>query len=158
MASDHDIPEELDEFLPWLKVRTEAAWVDFETATLEEFRQSGVGGVSWRAGTKWQVGLDSEAIGDLEERWNVRFPEDYRQFLSLLNAPDRGVFSTGWSDEPPYDLQACDDEPSFFDWRRDEEALQAAFQWPLEGLMYDVENDDLWPASWGERPPAAELE
>ena len=145
------IPDGLDDFLPWLKDQTEAAWAIHQTESLDAFIAEGVGGSSWRTGTQWQSGLDEPRIDALELKWELKFPKDYRQFLSVLNAPDRGVFSVGWIDDPPYDLRAGDDEPSYFDWRKDDEAINDALNWPLEGLLYHVEESSLWLDSWGGR-------
>ncbi len=157
MNSLQSVPGDLDAFLPWLKDRTETAWAGVRTMSLEEFKEGGVGGRSWRTGTKWQRGLEPHEIDTLELRWNMPFPEDYRRFLSILNAPDRGMYSIYWRDDPPYDMHEIEDQPSYFDWRRDETALTDALEWPLEGIMFDVENNSLWPDSWGERPRDAEI-
>ncbi len=146
------VPDNFHDFLEWLKERSEATWAIHETATFEEFVAEEMGGRSWRIGTRWQVGLDEPRIDALELHWKLRFPRDYRQFLSVLNAPDRGMYCVGWSDDPPYGLQEEDDEPSFFDWRKDDEALTAALNRPLEGLLFDVEENAIWLDSWGERP------
>lgn len=42
------------------------------------------------------------------------------------------------------------------DWRTDETAIRAALSWPLEGLLFDVENNGLWWPEWGERPDTAQ--
>ncbi len=158
MAAFTSIPAELDPFLAWLKARTEAAWADYRTTPFEAFRESGVGGQSWRAGTTWRPGLTEPEIDAAERRWSLRFPADYRRFLGVLNAPDRGLYSVGWSDEPPYDMRQFEDEPSFYDWQRDDAALKSALEWPLEGLLFDVEQAGFWPRSWGERPPDGAIE
>ncbi len=157
MNSLLNIPIDLDAFLLWFKDRTETAWASFRTKSLEEFEANGLAGGSWRTGTKWQRGLEAHEIDALELRWNILFPEDYRRFLSILNAPDRGLYSVGWRKRPTYDLYEIEDRPSFFDWRRDEKALANAFEWPLDGIMFDVENASLWPDSWGERPQGPEI-
>lgn len=146
------IPNDLDEFLNWLKSRTETAWADYKTTTLEEFQFNEVGGSSWRTGTKWQTGLTEDEIAALENNWGVKFPKDYRLFLAILNAPDRGMYATGWSDDPPYGLTEEGDEPSYFDWRQDNEALDDALSWPLKGLGFDVEESSLWLPGWGRKP------
>lgn len=152
MSSLSNVPKNFDDFLPWLRDQTEAAWAIHQTQTLDEFMAEGVGGSSWRTGTQWQIGLDEPRIDALERRWELKFPRDYRQFLSVLNAPDRGVYSVGWSDDPPYDMRAGDDAPSYFDWQKDDEAIIDALSWPLEGLLFHVEENSLWLDSWGERP------
>ena len=152
MSSLPKVPDNLDDFLPWLKVQTEAAWAIHQTTTLDAFKAEGVGGSSWRTGTQWQIGLDEPRIDALELHWELKFPKDYRQFLSVLNAPDRGVYSVGWSDEPPYDLSEGSDAPSYFDWQKDDEAIIDALNRPLEGLLFHVEESSLWLDGWGERP------
>lgn len=156
MSSLSKVPDNFDDFLPWLKNRSEAAWAIYKEATFDTFMDAGVGGSSWRTGTQWQAGLDEQQIDAIELHWKLKFPRDYRQFLSVLNAPDRGRYHVGWSDEPPYGMEEGDDTPSYFDWRKDDEAVTGALNWPFEGLFFDVEENALWPDSWGERPDKAE--
>jgi hypothetical protein len=41
----------------------------------------------------------------------------------------------------------------WYDWRaRADERVREAIRGPLEGVLFDVENNVFWPASWGERP------
>ncbi len=157
MLAMSDIPTGLDAFLHWFRERTEAAWVDYPTLSLADFEAGGVGGDSWRRGTKWQRGLKAHEIDALERQWNLRFPEDYRHFLAILNAPDCGMYSVGWSDDPPYGMVESDDGPSFYDWRGDKDVLDDALARPLDGLLFDVENDSLWPDSWGQKPQEAAI-
>ena len=157
MSSLLNVPNDLDTFLPWLKHRTEEAWSNFQTRTLDEFRARRGAGHSWRTGTKWRRGLEEQEIDAIERRWKIRFPADYRRFLTILNAPDRGMYSVGWRGEPPYDLREIKDQPSFFDWQRDELALTYALKRPLEGILFDVEKSSVWLESWGERPQGAEI-
>ncbi len=147
-----NIPSELDAFLLWLKERSGAAWKNFETSNFEEFEAQEMGGSSWRTGTQWQTGLGKAEIDAIEQKWALKFPQDYRQYLSILNAPDRGMYCVGWSDDPPYGLQVEDDEPSFFDWQKHDEAIADSLAWPLEGLLFDVKENSLWLDSWGPQP------
>ena len=48
------------------------------------------------------------------------------------------------------------DEPSFYDWQRDRDALRRRFAWPLEGLLFDIEHNDLWLEEWGPKPESLE--
>ena len=156
MSALSNVPANLDDFLPWLKDRSEAAWAIYKTATFDDFLANGVGGSSWRTGTRWQDGLDEPQIDALEQHWKLKFPKDYRQFLSVLNAPDCGRYHVGWSDDAPYGMEEGDDTPSFFDWRKDDGAINYALNLPSEGLFFDVNENDLWPDSWGKRPDKAE--
>jgi hypothetical protein len=41
----------------------------------------------------------------------------------------------------------------WMDWRTSsEEFVRSKLSWPLEGMLFDVENNDFWPQSWGLRP------
>ena len=152
MSSLSNVPDDFEDFLSWLRDQTEAAWAVHQTKTLDAFIADGVGGGSWRTGTQWQSGLDEPRIDALERHWELKFPRDFRRFLAVLNAPDRGVYNVGWIDDPPYDMRAGDDAPSYFDWRKDDEAIVDALNRPLEGLLFHVEESSLWLDSWGERP------
>jgi len=42
---------------------------------------------------------------------------------------------------------------NWYNWRaRADKRVREAIRWPLEGVLFDVENNVFWPASWGERP------
>lgn len=43
-----------------------------------------------------------------------------------------------------------------WDWRKDDKEIREMLTWPLEGLLFDVENNDLWWPEWGARPHTAE--
>lgn len=42
-----------------------------------------------------------------------------------------------------------------YDWVRDEEQIRRMLEWPLEGILFDVENSELWWPEWGEQPSTA---
>lgn len=62
------------------------------------------------------------------------------------------MYSVGWRDDPPYDMAEDEDQPSYFDWQKDDEAIFDALGWPLEGMLFDIENNSLWLDTWGEKP------
>jgi hypothetical protein len=147
---------ELIEFLRWFRVKTEEAWRDIDVDPIEQYNTQGIlGGHNWQRSTKWQSGLNDREIDAIEATWQISFPPDYRTFLSILNAPDRGQYGTQWSTERPGELERSHDRPTFYDWKRDIDAVRSALRWPLEGLLFDVENNNLWPDSWGKRPNSA---
>jgi len=152
MSALSKIPDDFNAFLLWMKDRTEAVWANYRTKTFEEIIAEEMPQNSWRAGTRWQAGLDEPGIDALEKQWEIQFPKDFRQFLSVLNAPDRGLYSVDWSDETPGGLEEQDDDVSIYDWNKDDEDLIAALNGPLNGLLFDVEEASLWLDSWGERP------
>lgn len=66
-----------------------------------------------------------------QSAYGVQFGTDHREFLSeALPVGDR-----------------------WFNWRDlDDDRIRAAIAWPLEGVLFDVDENGFWPASWGERP------
>jgi len=46
--------------------------------------------------------------------------------------------------------------PSFYNWQTDTEAIEAAYEWLVEGLLFDVQYNNLWPQSWGAKPTTLE--
>lgn len=144
---------EFDEFLNWFRHRTEAAWQNHEPRHFYVYLQSGVGGTDWRPNTLWIGGFSESEIKDFERRWNIKFPPDYRQFLSVLGAPNKDMVGLAWSQEREREGMAQISKPSFYNWKSDEVALKNAFEWPLDGLLFDIEHD-LWLSEWGPRPNA----
>lgn len=138
-----------DEFLEWLRRKTEGAWASWET---RDFAEAGVGGADWQRGTKWLGGLDDASIGAAEKRFGLRFPADYRLFLRRLHAPDRrmaGAYFGG----PDGDTLIPRERPSFYRADgADDDAIRDAHEAVIGGLCFDVEHNRLWLEDWGPRP------
>ena len=124
-----------DDFLTWLREATERKW------------RAGAG--SWVPGTRWTGGID---VGALERRLGVAFPEEHRRFLATLHAtwPRRRV--RRYDGDTPVEVEV----PGFYDWDRDTDAIAEARVEVVDGLVFDVEHNGLWPATWGPRPDEAE--
>ncbi|WP_209560583.1 hypothetical protein [Frigoribacterium sp. PvP032] len=76
-------------------------------------------------------GLSERELARAERRYGVRFAQDHGELLRLA-------------------LPVGDRWPN---WRaRADEGVRSAIRGPLEGILFDVENNVFWPASWGERP------
>ncbi len=148
--------DELTEFLGWFRSQTESYWKSYEPQSLEDFKALGVGGTSWKQGTRWKKGLGVEEIKGLEDDWNINFPEEFRTFLSVLNAPTMKCSRYSWSKGKPNELVQVDDAPSFYDWAEDFSQIKSARNWLKEGIMFDVEESDLWRESWGPKPAGRE--
>ncbi len=140
------IPHELNAFIVWLRDVTEELWSTYQT---RDFEAECVGGSDWQNGTRWLQGLSVEQVLAIEQRWEVKFPEDYRLFLRCIHSTDRPMIEAGFGQDGELEFGTG---PGFYNWLLDSENLEAAFQWPLNGLMFDVEHNDLWLASWGPRP------
>ena len=84
---------------------------------------------AWAGAYRWKGALD---VGALERRLAVRFPDEHRLFLATLHAttPASG----------------------FHDWIDGLDRIRDAEQGVIDGLVFDVEHDVLWPDSWGPRP------
>lgn len=83
------------------------------------------------AGKEVGPGLSDEELIEIEDYWEFRFPPDLREMLQVI-------------------LPLM---PPFPDWRafRSRE-LRQMFEWPADGICYDVEHSDFWLSAWGDRP------
>ena len=81
------------------------------------------------AGAVLTPGLTAEELGALEEQWGIEFSADHAEFLRLA-VP----LGEGW-----------------VDWRGPAEPVAQLLRVPTAGLLFDVEHNQFWPASWGER-------
>lgn len=148
-------PAEFDApFLDWFRQRTESAWAAVPDPTLQSW---GALGCKWLPGTRWLDGLDEGQLAKIERRWSLRFPPDYRLFLRQLHAVDRPMRCTAWREEtigePQMDFR---DRPAFYSWLSDGDAIQIRLDDLISGLVFDVEQNDLWRPGWGSRPATAE--
>lgn len=76
----------------------------------------------------WAPGYRWSDLHRAQERFELRFPPDLIELL-LEKRPARG-----------------------YDWAGSAEPIRTALAWPLEGLLFDVEHNDLWLSEWGGRP------
>lgn len=83
-----------------------------------------------RSNDDWAEGYTQSELDDAQARYGLEFPPD---LIALLRErrPANGL-----------------------DWRRDDRRIREMLSWPLEGLLFDVENNSLWWPEWGERPGA----
>ncbi|WP_271144706.1 SMI1/KNR4 family protein [Brevundimonas sp. NIBR10] len=80
----------------------------------------------------WTDGYSQAELDDAQSKYGLVFPPD---LIALLRErrPVQG-----------------------YDWRTDDDQIRAILKWPLEGLLFDVENNDLWWPEWGLRPQTPE--
>lgn len=143
-----------EEFLTWFRERTEATWSMYKARSFEEFKASGVDGVDWQRGTRWLHGLTEEEITVIEQRWQLRFPPDYRLFLALLHSIDRPQQGAIYKDG----VMVSTTRPSFYNWQTDSATIQERYDDIVDGLLFDVVHNNLWPPEWGEKPVAEEAQ
>ncbi len=83
------------------------------------------------AGLRVEAGLTDAEVDAVEARFGFAFAADHRAFLTTL-------LPTG---------------PRWPDWRTGDDAeLRRQLAWPVEGVLFDVENNRAWFADWGPRP------
>jgi len=93
-----------------------------------------------------QDGLSDDEIARIETTFGFRFADDHRAFLTAglpVNLPpaprESGVVVTHAQPWP--------------DWRHlDHDELRDRLGWPVDGVLFDVENNQFWAEAWGERP------
>ena len=79
----------------------------------------------------WTNGYTQTELDDAQEKFGLVFPPDLVAFLRVKRAVEG------------------------YDWR-DERAIRSVLEWPLEGILFDVEQNALWWPEWGERPKTPE--
>ena len=78
-------------------------------------------------------GLTGAEFARIEDEFGFRFAADHREFLAAALPSGRG-----WPD-----------------WRSaDREPLRDRLAAPVEGVLFDVAQNDFWYEGWGPRPPA----
>jgi len=83
-------------------------------------------------GRLWAEGYTQSELDVAQETYGLVFPPD----LVALLRDRRPVLA--------------------YDWRTDEEEIRRMLRWPMEGLLFDVENAALWWPEWGDRPETPE--
>jgi hypothetical protein len=83
------------------------------------------------AGVSFAPGLSALEITRIEDRFGFSFSVEHREFLTTMLP-----ISRGW-----------------VNWRTESaDALRERLNRPIDGTIFDVHNNDFWPASWGKRP------
>lgn len=87
-------------------------------------------------------GLTDDEFARIEQDYEFEFAADHRAFLAAglpLGSPPPGQRRSPWPD-----------------WRGADPAdLCERLDWPVEGVLFDVQHDAQWHPSWGPRPADA---
>jgi len=150
-------PEFGSEFLYWFKNLTESYWANHNALTLEQYAQAGVGGSDWQKGTKWLGGLTDSQILKVEEECSMVFPPDYRVFLQHLHCVDRPMIGAAFIADQGQSLSPITRQP-FCNWLTDKGALEQKYSAIIEGIEFDIEYNNTWMNSWGEKPDLLSLQ
>jgi hypothetical protein len=105
--------------------------------------------------TRWLNGLNEQDLAAIEQQYSLRFPPDYRLFLKLLHSVDRPLAGVRYSDDTHMIPITA---PSFYNWQTGTIAIQQAYDWLVEGLLFDVQHNNLWPQTWGVKPAQTEAQ
>ena len=81
-------------------------------------------------GVELTEGLTAQELAGIERRFGFAFNPDHAALLRLAVPVGHG-----WAD-----------------WRGPADALRTRLEWPINGLLFDVEHNSFWPRSWGSRP------
>ncbi|HEX8842635.1 MAG TPA: hypothetical protein VF757_10105 [Sphingomicrobium sp.] len=73
-------------------------------------------------------GYTAAELDEAQDRFGVRFPPDLYDLLCKQRIADG------------------------YDWTGPADPIERALRWPLEGLLFDVEEAGLWWPEWGARP------
>lgn len=142
----------LQAYFAQFRVLSEAYWSTHVERTLEDFRARGVGGATWGTGTRWKPGMAQAEIDRLEADFGATFPEDYRAFLAILNAPDTPAH---WYLYQGATLEPAPHRNIFTDWSAGFADAERADKDLKAGLLFDVEHSAVWKDEWGKRPTEA---
>ncbi|HWG27389.1 hypothetical protein [Actinospica sp.] len=92
-----------------------------------------------------EAGLTDSEIARCEAVFGFEFADDHRAFLAA------GLPVSIVEDDPPGVIRTYR-EP-WPDWRGgDPNELRKRLDWPVEGVLFDVEHNVCWLDEWGERP------
>ena len=144
------IPEDLTEFLYWVKERTEKFW-----STKPEESDSNFVCDDWIYGAKW-IGMSEEEINATEIKYNLKFTEHHRKFLKILHTIDRKEVIPDWS-EDENGKPISTERSLFYNWITDHNEIIKYLKWPYEFLLDDVLRKYIWLDSWGKRSEQKEI-
>jgi hypothetical protein len=92
------------------------------------------------------AGLTAEEIARVEQEFGFEFADDHRAFLSAGLPVNAGL--------PPIPPGVITAHPAPWpDWRSGNRAmLRDMLDWPVEGVLFDVEHNRFWFETWGLHP------
>lgn len=137
------------EFLLWFKKETEKKWMNYEEIDLHNLKSSNKSYCDFQKGTQWLQGLTESEISEIETKWKIKFPPDYKLFLQTLHSVDKPQICISFENNYYY-------EPSLYNWKEGEKEIEKAYSLLINGLVFDVEHNYLWLDTWGERPETSE--
>ena len=167
MNSTRTFPEDLHDFLKWVKETTEAYW---ENVPQEDPTH----------GVKW-LPLTDQQIDDLEQQYAIKFGVEHRAFLRILHTLDKNYRDIAiYGQEEQEELDDQDKEmmeyykneseearkkrefwtppyaPSYFyNWITEKEWIESRLAWIDDFYISEILHGS-WLRSWGPRPESNE--
>lgn len=145
-----NIPTDYTEFLYWIKERTETFWSKNPETSDEEFPCE-----KWAYGAKW-IGLSDSEIDSIENKYNIKFSYEHREFLRVLHTIDRKeIIEYEPFDED--DKVKIEHVPFFYNWLTDDKEIQYRLDWSYRTIFEDVIGPNkVWLKSWGSIRPKSD--
>ena len=137
-------------FLSWFKTETEKKWSNYKERDPKELQSVKVSNCDFQKGSKWVAGMTDNEISRIEFDWGITFPPDYRLFLQILHTINQPMICPGFDGKYRY-------IPSFYNWQTEQDSIKQALQTIIEGLLFDVEHNNVWLHSWGEKPESQKV-
>jgi hypothetical protein len=134
MQEDIKIPEDFEEFLYWVKARTEATWAIGPQTDLERidfaFDED-------QKGVTWHKPLTDIQIDTIETKYDLTFPSEYRLFLKILHTPNQKQVIEVYDQEDDHEF-SIKKVSLFHDWLNDELRILE-----LRSQQYDSIHEDI---------------
>lgn len=99
-------------------------------------------------GVGLEPGLSDREVSEAETKFGLSFPPDLRTFLQVALPLD-----------PNTSLQSKQSQVNkFINWRlglqseAEAEHIHSRLDWPLDGILFDMKQNDFWMEDWGEKP------
>ncbi|MBO9659048.1 MAG: hypothetical protein J7527_09505 [Chitinophagaceae bacterium] len=144
-------PENLTDFLYWIKEATEEYWCNMSPDLPGH-------------NAKW-LPLTDQQIDELEQKYSVKFGIEHRQFLRVLHTTDK-TFEVEKSSDADDDIEEAAEEkakqrlnlpnyaPSlFYNWLTEKDWIEYRLSWIREMFIADIIGESKsWLRSWGPLP------
>lgn len=141
MNTHISFPENLIDFLTWVKTTTEQAWRN-------EPPDSHFHGAQWLPPSEGE-------INSLENKYSIKFGGEHKAFLQTLHTINRKDPSyEGWENEEDDNEVKRMGHPSFFyNWLTDTNWIESRLTLPYKTILQDILGvNRVWLKSWGPRP------
>lgn len=137
-------------FLQWFKKKTEDAW---RKGIKKDFiLNKTVRMQPWERKLRWVGNISQCRINEIEKKWKLCFPADYRLFLKELFAVNNPAQVITYNKQNKAVIKKI---PVFNDWLKDTKTIRYFQNRLFDGLWFDVKNNRLWLKSWGKKPASA---